>query len=258
MKTPETILDLHGIVVGSVDVGERDKLLTVLTAERGLLTVYASGARRIKSRLLALSELFTYSRLLISERGDRLYLKDGDVSHNFYELRTSLERAALASYVCEVVSYTGTEQADPELLRLVLNTLYAVSEGLYPIPHIKAAFEFRYAAHLGFMPDVGGCAICGGGGETVLQIALGQVVCDGCRGTASLTEYEGEETAIALLSEGARAAIGYVVSAPVQKIFSFRLEGDDLRLFSGAAEEYLLYHTDHLYSTLTFYKQVVD
>lgn len=261
MKRVEYYRDIKGVVVSSVDVGERDRLITILTAEEGLITMLAPSARIPKSRLMSPTQLFAYSTFSVTERGERLILKEAQVIDTFYALREGLEKAALASYIAEIVSYTGTEQPDVTLLRLVLNTLFAIARELYPLQQIKAAFELRYATEIGFMPDVEGCSICGGIPHgAVLHIERGHLVCEDCRGSLEeslLREETPHEAQIALLSEGAIAAIRYITHAPIEKLFSFKLEENDLRLLGMAAEDYLLYHTDHTYTSLEFYKQVI-
>ncbi len=262
MKTPSIIHDVHGLVVGVVEVAERDRLVTILTAERGLITAYVNGARSLKNRYLATTQQFCYGRYTIGERSGRFVVQDVELEETFYDLRMAIDRAALASYICEVVSYTGTEQPDVELLRLVLNTLYAVANGMFPMRHIKSAFEFRVATLLGFMPDAEGCAVCGNiTEECILHIPQGNLICQECRNTLAERrahdEYEGRES-VALLTTGVIDAIRYITQAPLNRIFSFKLDDDDERLLSRAAEDYLLWHVDRSFSSLAFYKQMSD
>lgn len=48
----QKITTVSGVVLREVDVGEYDKMLTVLTAELGKISVYANGAKRLKVRTL--------------------------------------------------------------------------------------------------------------------------------------------------------------------------------------------------------------
>ena len=52
-----------GIVLRSTDTKETDKILTVLTPDRGKIAVIARGARRKNSRLAASCQLLAYSEL---------------------------------------------------------------------------------------------------------------------------------------------------------------------------------------------------
>lgn len=261
MKTPENSFEVHGLVVNTVDVGERDRLLSLLTAERGLLTVYANGARLLKNRYLTTTQLFCYGRFFLRDAKGRYTLQDVTLEESFYGLRADIGRAALGSYVCEVTTYTGTETPDADLLRLVLNTLYAVSRGMYDLSLVKAAFEFRMAAVLGFMPDLSACSLCGDTeGEFIFDLSEGTMLCRRCRDSLAAREMAGEDTtehSIVILTPGVRAAVSYVMTAQPERLFSFRLDGEDLPAFSRAAEEYLMWHTDHRFATLAFYHQVV-
>ncbi len=262
MKAPQNILQVNGLVVATVDYGEKDRVLTVLTSEMGLVSVYVRGARQIKSRQMVASSLFSYGTFFLIEKKSMYTLKEAMISETFYDLRLAIDRAALAAYVCEVICYVGTEQPDEELLRLTLNTLYAISKGLYPVAHIKATFEWRVATLLGFMPDMSACMHCGSTeGEFVLHIPRGQIVCSSCRGSLEerqTTEEEGMVGQIALLTLGVRQAIHYVTHTTPDRLFAFRVNEEEIHLFYGAAETYLGWHADKKFSTLAFLKQVLD
>ncbi len=262
MRAPSVQHDVHGLVVGVVEYGERDRLITLLTAEKGLITARVNGARQLKNRYMATTQIFCYGTYMLVERSGRFTVQDVELEETFYGLRADITRASLASYICEVVCYTGTEQPDTELLRLVLNTLFVLANDKYSCQRIKAVFEFRMAALLGFMPDVDGCAVCGEDkGEYVLHIPQGNLICSACRETLAASRemegYEGRDS-IALVSPGVLDAIRYIVHTSPERIFSFRLEEDDEHLLSLASEGYLLWHIDRTFSSLTFYKQVAD
>lgn len=54
------------IVLRRADYGEADRLLTLLTPERGKLRVLAKGARKITSRKAGHIELFTQTQVLLA------------------------------------------------------------------------------------------------------------------------------------------------------------------------------------------------
>lgn len=56
-------LDLYkaeGLVLRTRDLGEADKILVIYTREEGKVSAVARGARRARSRLLAISQPFTH------------------------------------------------------------------------------------------------------------------------------------------------------------------------------------------------------
>ena len=252
-----------GLVVRNTDFGERDRILSLYTNELGLITVMANGSRSLKSRSLVASELFCYSRVVLSKRNDRYTVKEVELIESFFDLRSDVSKIALAGYACEVIAHVGTENMpEPSLLRLALNTLYAIAKEKAPKAQVKGAFEMRAAAILGFMPELSICADCGEEGENVvLDVMNGAVRCEACRREAAeelpaLTE-DGlsHPTVLCLLTPAARAALFYVLRCPLEKILSFRLDNAaDIESFSYAAETYLLNHLERSFKNLEFYK----
>ncbi len=258
-------ISVTGLVVRSVNYGERDRILTVYTEEKGLITVMANGSRSLKSRAVVAAELFCYSRYLLSCQKGRYTLKEVELVESFFDLRTDVTKVALAGYVCEVLSHVGTENiGEKELLRLSLNTLYALAKDKAPIEQIKGAFEMRAAAILGFMPELSTCASCGEEGtDVMLDVMNGSVTCAKCRREAeeafTAEEYDpAHATILCPLSENARTALFYVLRCPVERILGFRLENTaDMESFAKAAETYLLNHLETGFKTLDFYKQLL-
>ncbi len=256
---------VQGLVVRTVELSGSDKLLSVLTAERGLLTVVANGCRSLKSRYLAASQLFCYSQFVLETRQDRFWVRDVELLESFYDLRLDIVSTALANYITEVAAeVTVPEQPDPLILRLALNSLYAIVSGKYPHAQIKAAFEFRIAALLGYYPDLSSCAICGAKeGEMLLDVMNGGLMCSEChritQGQLPQSEDDFHARTRALLcivTPAVLAALQYTATCDIERLFAFRLSDFDRHHFSHAAEEYLLNHLERGFRTLSFYKEV--
>ena len=255
------LVEVKGLVIRSVDVKESDRLITIFTEEMGAVTALARGARSLKSRKMSSTMQFCYSSFVLFGQKDKLWVRESELIESFFELRNSIEGLALAGYVAEVLSDVTTAIADRDLLRLSLNSLYAIGTGKYPIDKIKAAFEIRCASILGFMPDVLECHNCGERhGDFFFDIMGGYLECTECRHEAELMHKIPDDThekrSISPLSEGAKIALGYCIYCPIEKIFSFNTGEDDMRLFSRAAESYLLNQLGRSFKTLDFYKEV--
>ena len=209
-----------GLVIRSVDYRESDKILTVLTDRLGKLTVSARGARRRGSRLLPAVQLFAYSEMTLFEYNGRYRLDEAETREQFAGLRRDLDGASLASYLAEVL---GTEAEgsplQPGVLRLALNSLYALSRGDERWK-VKAAFELRYAALSGYAPD----------GKTLSQA----------------------------LDGGALRAARYILDCDLKKLLSFSLEGESRAVLCDFTEKYLLSRLERGFSTLDFYHKLGD
>jgi DNA repair protein RecO (recombination protein O) len=236
-------------------------MLTVYTEECGLISAMAKSARSIKSRKLAATQQFCYATFVLVERDDRYWVKEATLIESFFGIRETIERLALAGYIAEVVCHVAVAEPDTELLRLALNSLYAVSRGLFEPGKIKAAFEIRLLSIIGFMPEVLACHTCGErSGEFYFNIMAGAIECIACHRKAeklheTLNDPH-ESHVIARLTEGAKTAIAYAIYSPIEKLFSFKIPSEDMRLFEKAAELYLLNHLERSFKTLDFYNEV--
>ncbi len=259
------LFEVKALVIRTVDLSESDRLITLFTDQYGLLTVYANNSRSLRSKYMSGAQLFCYASFVLYKKSERYWVREVELIENFFGLRASIEKTALASYLAEVLCDVITTEADPESLRLALNSLYAIEHDAAPLSKIKAAFELRLAAGIGFMPEITSCAGCGTKeGTLYLDVLDGVSACADCREYAAAEQmedgvlYTGEELrrAILILPPGVRAAMQYIMQAPLSRLLAFRLREDDEALLSLSAEQYLLTHLDRGFETLRFYKDV--
>ncbi len=259
--------EVKGLVIRTVNLSDNDKLLTIFTEEHGKITAVANGGRALKSRYLAAAQLFCFGSYVLYQKGDRYWVREVTLIESFFDLRADLTRTSLAAYLCDVADDVVEENApEPMLLRLLLNSLYAIAKGKESEEKIKAVFEMRAAALLGFCPMIDGCVTCGKEtGAFYLDVMNGCILCEECYRTASEElPREGDEgdfrTAriICPLSPAAEIAMRYALTCPIERLFSFRIEEEDMRLFASAAEHYLLNQLERGFKSLTFYKQIAE
>lgn len=247
-------LDLSGLVVRAVDYKETDRILTLLTDQNGLMTVKAQGCRRKNSPLAAPTQLLVYSQMTLFEYRDHYSIKEAVVQDQFLGVRQDLSKLALGSYFAEVAQCVGTEgEADPELLSLVLNSLYALDKLDKPLELIRSAFDLRCMAIAGYAPLLDACAVCGlpEPREPMWNIQEGVLHCRGCRGEV------GPGQSAALTSE-MLAACRHVVYGDAKRLFSFRLPPDQLAQLAQLASSYLTAQLERSFRTLDFYLSVKD
>lgn len=255
-----TAVQVKGLVIRTVDYKESDRLITIFTEEMGVVTALARGSRTLKSRQLSASMQFCYGSYVLYKRGEYYQIKESELIESFFGIRRSLEHLALAAYVAEVISDVATTEAEPELLRLTLNTLYAISELDYTPEKIKASFEIRCAAIIGFMPDVIACECGERLGNFYFDIMGGYIKCYACNERDILEHREPESPheshIVAMLTEGAKMALGYCVHSPIEKLFSYKISDSDMSVFARATEEYLTNQLERSFKSLDFYKEV--
>ena len=239
----------NALVLREVRFRESDRILTVLTADAGKMTLAAHGALSKKSKIAAATQLLTYSELTLFEKNGRFAVREGITKEAFSGLRTDLKRFALGCYFAECLEqFAAEEQPEPELMQLGLNCLYALSKGLRDIETVKAAFELRLMGIEGYAPNEAACAVCGRTDiqEPMFSLSEGQVVCRACRKTGGALP----------LSEASLEALRHVLHAPAKRMLAFRLPNEDGGMLSPVAESWLLRCAERNFPTLTYYKNL--
>ena len=257
--------ETKGLVIREVATGEADKLLTILTPERGKVTVSGKGAASLKSRHMTACQLFSYSAFVLKKTRKYFYIAESDTIETFFGIRFDLERLALATYICDVVDYLALEEVgDEELLRLTLNTLYALSEKKeLPYRQVKAAFELRAAAVSGFEPALSSCGLCGKedlSRGAFLDVMNGRLLCADCAKNVMNEIRDNEERTASIripLTPSSLEAVRFVVSAPVSRFLSFTIPDGEMIPFGAACEKYLLSHIEHGFRSLEYYNNLI-
>ena len=160
---------IEAIVMHRSDVGEADRLLTVLSRERGKLRLNAKGARKVGSRKSGHVELFIRSRMLIAKgRGDIDIVSQVETLDAYRGLRENLTRSTYAHYAVELVDAFAEEGSEqPELFDLLVETLKWI-ETTNNLPLTARFFEVQLLTLAGFQPQV---FFCAAKGEPLQEIA---------------------------------------------------------------------------------------
>ena len=177
----------EALVLSTVDYGEADRIVTMLTREHGKLSAFAAGARKSKRRFAGALEPFMRLRVhLVETRGSSVRLESADIQAGYYAARGDLSLIARALYSVELCrELTRDHEPQPELFALLeeyLGRLDAKEAG----PTSLLAFELSALAHAGLMPRFDACALCGGptGERPRFDQSHGGAVCEPCGGRA--------------------------------------------------------------------------
>ena len=115
------VIKTRGLIVGEAPMGEQDKRLTVLCADRGKLGAIAKGAKKPGSRVASQAQLFYYCDFTLEQSRGFWIIREASVIEGFYELRKDIEKLAWASWMCETARTFAVEgEGCEELLRLLI------------------------------------------------------------------------------------------------------------------------------------------
>ena len=245
------LIRTSGIVTKTTKYGETSLIVTVLTKDFGRISAIANSVRTKKSQMLAGLQLFAYSEIVMykakSKKG--LYnLNEMSVQESFSSLRYDLDKMAYASYFAEAATVATPEDApDENILRLLLNTLYALDKEMCPYEKIKTVFEWRLAAEAGYAPLISGCESCGAGDAAYLSLATGTALCEAC-GSG--------KAGAAKLSPAMIKLIEYITTTDSRQIFSFDAGEKTVNYLSRVSEGYLKSQLDRDFPTLNYLNKV--
>lgn len=151
------------IILRSKNLGSGDRILHILTRERGLVEVFLYGGA--KSRLAALASPYVEGKawIYIDPTRDSLKLTDFSATESNAGLREDLGRLLAAALVSETMILTHAAGGDSEAaFPLVSDTLMRLDScpagGIdYPLLH----YLWHLVQILGLAPDIASCAHCG-------------------------------------------------------------------------------------------------
>lgn len=179
------LITVNGIVTRYANYRDNDRILTLFTRERGLISAAARGCRRPKSQLLPASELFVSGEFVLFLNREKYTVESCDVREPFYPLREDVERFSAGAYMLSLINEgTAAEQPNEALLSLLL---YALSFTAYsecaPLD-MALCFAARCLQTLGYSPAVTRCAACGcdlrAARELHFSAAAGGALCSAC------------------------------------------------------------------------------
>jgi len=243
------ILNTDGLVIKVSETGESDRLVTLLTKEYGVLRAFVRGAKKIKSRSLSATQLFSYAEFSIYRGRDAYIVDDAKPIEIFFSLRDDIERLALAQYFCELAGELAPVESDADAyLRVMLNSLHFLAGGKRPQTFLKAVTELRLLCFAGYMPDLVACADCGAYTDDGMRFDIGggQLFCSACAGA-------GERVAPGVLT-----AMRHICFSDDGRVYSFTLSDDGLAALAGVTERYLMAHIQKRFRTLEFYKNLIQ
>lgn len=240
----------EGLIIKQQNIGEQDKLVTVLTKDRGVIRAFVRGAKNIRSPKSAATGLLSFSTLSLYQSKDRYIIDDASVIELFFDLRKDVVKSSLAQYFCELAAYICPEgQNASAQLSLILNALYLLSKGTKDEALIKACVEMRLCALSGYMPDLIMCKDCGAYEKETMFFSLsgGGLKCSDC--------FMKKPSANALeLNLSLLHALRHIVFSEDKKVFSFSLPEEALEKLSYITESYTAKILERDLKTLHFYK----
>jgi DNA repair protein RecO (recombination protein O) len=175
----------NAIIIGRHNFGEADRVMVLLTPDRGVIRAVAKGVRRIKSKLAGHLELFCESELMLAEGRNMDVLTSARLIHHT-SIADDYDKMKLAYLISEMVGRLGSDGEHPGLYELVQQANAALTEK--PDAVLELWFKLRLLDRLGYRPELGACMICHTSAPNRkyrFNVELGGIVDEGCATPAS-------------------------------------------------------------------------
>ena len=159
MSLPKTY-KTEAIVIKHADLGEADRILTLITSRAGKIRAVGKGVRRMKSRLGGHLEPLTHCSLMLT-RGRQLdTISQSQTIDAFFGIRGDLRLTAYALYLSELTDAFSSERAENyPIYKLLLDTLHHL-EKTPSVTVLSRYFELQLVGHAGYQPQLHECLNC--------------------------------------------------------------------------------------------------
>lgn len=201
-----------GMVIFTAPVNDYDRRIIILTKERGKITVFAKGARRQGSRMLAATNPFCFGNFKLYEGKSAYNLIEANISNYFEELRSDFSGAYLGMYFLEFADYYSRENNDEvELLKLLYQTIRAIIKDTIDNHLIKVVYEMKIMVINGEFPGI-----------------------------------PKDRT----ISKAAAFTIDFITRTPVEKLYTFKVTDEVLKELSDISDMYRNKYIDKHFKSL--------
>jgi len=150
-----------GIVIGGSKFGEADRIIRILTRERGRVSAMAKGVRRGKSKFSGCLEPMMVNAFLFAEGRNMDTVCQVENIRSYSRIRSSYDLLCSAGSLLEAAGQL-TEEGLPDLItyELLLGALDALDAGSSPAI-VELIFKTGLLKEHGIFPDLSGCNTCG-------------------------------------------------------------------------------------------------
>ncbi len=205
-------LQVTGIVLKSIPVGEYDRAVTILTMEKGKISAFARNARKQNNRFMAAAGPFCFGTFKLYAGRNSYTMAAAEISNYFEELRGDLEGACYGMYFLEVADfYTRENNDEAEMVKLLYQSLRALLHKKLDNRLVRVVYECKAMAVNGEFP-----------------------------GAPNDRE----------LSESAVYALEFIDATPVEKLYTFTVTEGVLAELREIAEQYRERIWEHRFKSL--------
>lgn len=220
------------IIIGRLNLGESDRILTLFSPGLGIIRAIAKGSRRTKSKFSGHTELFTLGDFVISGGKNLDIITDVSLKENYMTKSPDMESIKSAYYFAEIIiKLLPGDEPHPEIFDLL--TFCLANYGVLGDELTRLIFVARILKTLGIYPELDICVKCNEKpteSNLYFSKTAGGIACRDC----SVHFADAERT-----SEEVIKLWRFVADSPISRLTKLHISGDILVPASDLAIEYI-------------------
>lgn len=210
-----SIVETKAVIIKTQDFKENDKLVWFYTEKLGKITAIVRGAKKSKSKFLALTLPLCYGEYMVY-KGKSLYtLQEGKIIQSFQGLLNNLHKLTYSSYLCELIDIACADnEINMELFKTLITTLYLLNTDALDYELLIRAFELKLLKTTGYNLTLNNCSVCRKKISSSNYISLSHYggICDECP----------KEHGV-FISKGAYNALRFLMNMDIDKLYRLNL-----------------------------------
>jgi DNA repair protein RecO (recombination protein O) len=172
----------EGIVIGGSKFSEADRILRILTKDRGKISAIAKGVRRGKSKFSGCLEPMMVNTFLLAEGRNMDIVCQAENIRSYSRIRDNYSLITSSGNLLEAAGKLTEEGLrDSSTYELLLSALDALDGGASP--HlVELIFKTKLLREHGVFPELAGCSFCGKVRTKAIHFDGAQMafLCDAC------------------------------------------------------------------------------
>jgi len=155
----------EGLILRHLNFREADRLVSIYSAERGLINVVAKASRKISSKLAGSLEPFTLAKFMIVKGKKYDTVASSEIIDVFRDLKSDLKKIRAAIFFADIVMSTAKEmQRDAKLYDFLVSSFMELkktqSDKKQVLNWRMWIYVWQYLAQSGYQPELYTCRVC--------------------------------------------------------------------------------------------------
>lgn len=252
------LIKLKGIVIKEAPYKDSDKLLTILTKEKGVLRVYAKHAKRPSRKMLVSGAVLSFSEFEISGNENKgYYINSANLIEGFDKLKTDIILLTYSSHILEIIHDCIVDDSLAyDAYTLLLYTLCRLTRESEKANLTVHVFELKMLFLSGYMPVLDKCVSC----KKTIGPDTDRVFRFDCRAGGMICENgscASDNKTVHTLSPASYKCLMHISKTPSEKLYCFHIDEKHTQEIALLASSYLCENFDKDYKKLEMLKEFI-